>query len=89
MLANTATSTLANVVVFVVVPFLIYYSYRRWKHDDSAAEVTRLTGLQWGERRYIGYCALVALALVGVRPPTRYLGMSESEPSFGSWLRQA
>src|SRR5262249_15760434 len=65
-LANASISALLNLVVLAGVPFLVYYTYHRRKHQRGLGDVARRAGLQLGGRRYFGYSLAPALAPVGL-----------------------
>jgi len=72
MLVEVIGSALANAVVLFGVPLLIYSFYHKKRHGRSFGEVTERAGVRVGEVRYIGYCALLAVGIVGyviLRPP--------------------
>ena len=64
MLADAATSALSNVVILAGLPFLGFWLYHRKRHGRTLAETARRAGLQWGDVRFIWYCAAPALAIV-------------------------
>ncbi len=64
MIANVAAGTVINLVIFVGLPLLLYSIYHKWRHKRGLVEILRRAGLQLGEVRYIGYCLLLALAIV-------------------------
>jgi len=70
MLAQVAASALANLVLLVAVPFLLYRGWHRWRHRRTLAEVARRAGLRAGLRagpaRYLAYAAVVAVLDIGV-----------------------
>jgi membrane protease YdiL (CAAX protease family) len=57
-------SALLQVIVLAGVPFLAYFTYQKLRHKRTFGEIARRTGLQVGDRRYLGYS--IAFALVGV-----------------------
>lgn len=62
LLANAIVSALLNVLVLAGLPWLGYALYGRLRHGRPFAESARRAGLQLGQRRYLGYSALFALA---------------------------
>ena len=64
MIANVAAGTLVNLVIFVGLPLTFYWAFHKWRHKRGLVEILRRAGLQLGEVRYIGYCLLLALAIV-------------------------
>jgi membrane protease YdiL (CAAX protease family) len=72
MLVEAVLSAILNVVLLAGLPFLVYYGYHRRRHKRSFREIVQRAGLQLGERRYVGYCLLVAVVFVAgliLRPP--------------------
>lgn len=63
-LVNVAVSTLTQVVVLALIPFLCYRMYHRWRHSRSATEVAERLGLRIGQPSYIFYAAIIALATI-------------------------
>jgi len=82
-LANAAISVLLNLVVLGGVPFLVYFTYQKWRHKRSFHEIARRAGLQQGEVRYIGYgltAALVTVAILALWPPPLEPFLREGSP---------
>lgn len=72
MLANFAISALVNLLLLAGVPFLIYFTWQKWRRQRSFREIAQRAGLQLGLRRYLGYCfvfALIAVAILVIWPP--------------------
>lgn len=73
MLAGAIANAILNIVLFVGIPFLFYWGWHRWRHGRRLPEIARRAGLQVGDPRYIGWCAILAvvsvLALVLFPPP--------------------
>ncbi len=72
MLLFAAISALLNLVVLGGLPFLVYFTYQKWCHKRSFAEIAQRAGLRLSEVRYIGYSlafALVGVAIVFIWPP--------------------
>lgn len=73
MLLGSALSALLNLVAIGGIPFLAYFAYGKWARKRSLAEIAQRAGLQRGERSYIGYCLVFAIACVLLiivwRPP--------------------
>lgn len=86
MLINAFISALLNLLILAGIPFLFYWEYHRRRHKRSFKEIVRRTGLQLGELRYVGYCAIftiVVLAILIIWPPPL-----ESSVSEGSAFQQ-
>jgi membrane protease YdiL (CAAX protease family) len=66
MLIDATLSALLNVVLFAGLPFLVYYTYHRWRHGRGVVEVARRAGLQGSGLRFLGYAAAASLAAVAV-----------------------
>lgn len=77
MLVNAALSALANLVIFAVLPFLLYFLYHKWRHARGFKEISKRAGLCLGNPRYIGYCLALAIvqiaALLVWQPSTEVL----------------
>jgi membrane protease YdiL (CAAX protease family) len=57
-------------VVIAGLPFLGYVGYQKWRRRRSMREIVRRAGLQRGQVRYVGYCAVIAVAILVLwRPP--------------------
>ena len=61
MLAQRAINTAFNLVLLVAIPLVFYYAWHRWKHGRTMGQVLRRAGVQIGQTRYLGYCAVAAL----------------------------
>lgn len=61
---NVALSALVNLIVFVVIPFSIYYAYHRRRSGMSLAAVAQRAGLKIGTLRYVAYAAVAAALVV-------------------------
>jgi hypothetical protein len=59
LLVDTLVSALLNVVVLAVLPFSIYFVYRRWRFRQGFTDIAARVGLQRSEYRYLGYCFLL------------------------------
>jgi membrane protease YdiL (CAAX protease family) len=82
-LANAAISALVNLLVLGGLPFLVYFVYQKWRHQRNFCEIAQRAGLQIGERRYIGYGLLAAVATVAalvVWPPPFEPFLREGSP---------
>lgn len=66
MLINAVLSALVNVVLLAGLPFLGYVLYHKWRHKRGFTEIARRAGVQVGEVRYLGYCAILALVCVAI-----------------------
>ena len=64
LLLDAALSALLNVVVLAGIPFLVYAVYHKRRHGRTLGEIAARAGLRLGPARYIGYCAIVATAVV-------------------------
>jgi membrane protease YdiL (CAAX protease family) len=64
--ADAVISALLNLVVLAGLPFLVYAAVQRWRNQRGLAESARRAGLQVGDRRYLGYSLLAALATVAI-----------------------
>jgi hypothetical protein len=53
-----------NVLLLAGIPFLGYFSWKRWRRKRSVSEIFADAGLQVGSARYLGYCAIVAIGVV-------------------------
>lgn len=58
------SSVLANLVLLVCIPLLVYWLVQRFRHGRSFADVRARTGLVLGDSHYIGYCAAASLLVV-------------------------
>lgn len=65
MVAQRAMDTLANLVILVVIPLLLYYVYQWRRRGRKLGEVLRRVGLQRGELKYLWY-AVAAVAAIGL-----------------------
>jgi membrane protease YdiL (CAAX protease family) len=63
-LINAAVAALLNLLLLAGVPFLFYFIWHRTRHKRSLREIAQRAGLQWGERRYLGYSLSFALVAV-------------------------
>ena len=76
-LSDAAASALLQLALIAGVPFLGYWTYQRWRHRRTLAEVARRAGYQLGDPRYLLYSVAVALAAVAIlliwRPPLEAL----------------
>jgi membrane protease YdiL (CAAX protease family) len=63
MLTQRAVDTLANLVILVGLPLLVYYGYHRWRHGRTLAGVLQRSGLQRGEPGHLKY-ALAGVAVI-------------------------
>jgi membrane protease YdiL (CAAX protease family) len=71
-LLDALLSALVNLVVLVLVPLLVYYTYHRRRHGRGFVEVARRAGLQVGNPRYLVYglvAAAVPVAALLLWPP--------------------
>jgi membrane protease YdiL (CAAX protease family) len=66
VLVDAVLSAALNVLLLGGIPFLFYSLYHKLRHRRALPEIARRAGLQVGEARYIGYCALAALVGVGI-----------------------
>lgn len=66
MIANAVASAAANLVLLVVVPFLLYWIWHRWRARRSVGEVAERAGLRLGEPRHLAYAAAFAAVSVAV-----------------------
>jgi membrane protease YdiL (CAAX protease family) len=87
MLLDAALSALLNLLLLVVVPFVCYYAWHRWRHKRGLAEVTRRAGLQASEARYVWYSlafafAGVALLLLWSPPADIFLRAGSPQQAF-------
>lgn len=97
MLADAMLSAILNVVVLAGIPFLVYFLWHRLRHKRGLAEVARRAGLQVGDPRYIGYCALFAAVSVALlliwSPPLEFVQArgrrSGSSSAWGSPARRS
>lgn len=64
LLAEAIVSALINLLLVAGIPFLGYLAYHKWRRKLEFAIIARRAGLQLGERRYLGYCLVLALASV-------------------------
>jgi membrane protease YdiL (CAAX protease family) len=64
VLVNALVSALPNLFLFAGLPFLLYYSYHKYRKKRGFAEIVQRAGLQLGEVRYIGYCLMFAVVVV-------------------------
>lgn len=85
MLLQAAVSALFNVLVLAGLPFLVYWAWHRFRHKRKLAEVMRRAGLQVGDLRYVGYCALIAA--VGVAGLLAWPPSLEAQLEEGSAFR--
>ena len=76
-LSDAAASALLQLALIAGVPFLGYWTYQRWRHRRTLAEVARRAGFQLGDPRYLLYSVAFALAAVAIlliwRPPLEAL----------------
>jgi membrane protease YdiL (CAAX protease family) len=72
-LVSAAISTVANLFLLAVLPFLVYLAYQKWRHKRTFAEIAGRAGLQVGQPRYLFYsfafAAISVAALVTWPPP--------------------
>jgi membrane protease YdiL (CAAX protease family) len=66
MLSSTISNALANLTILVVIPLAVYFLFHKLRHKRGVGEVAKRAGLRIGEPRYIGYCTLLAAAMVAV-----------------------
>lgn len=66
MIANAVASAVANLVLLVFVPFLLYWIWHRGRAKRSVGEVAERAGLRLGETRYLVYAAAFAAVSVVV-----------------------
>jgi membrane protease YdiL (CAAX protease family) len=66
LMANAIVSALVNVLALAGIPFLGYFIIQRIRHKRTFAEALRRTGVQTGDPRYIGYCAIFAAGIVAI-----------------------
>ena len=64
LLQNAINSSLTNLILFVVLPFFVYFTIQKKRRGVTLGEATKRTGLQLGEVRYIAYSVAFALASV-------------------------
>ena len=64
MVVEALLSAIGNVILLAVIPFALYWGWHRWRHGRRLPEVARRAGLQLGDPRYIGYCAILAVVSV-------------------------
>lgn len=62
MLFDALASALLNVVLLAAIPFGAYAAWGRWRRGRSLGESAARAGLAVGDRRLLGWSALVALA---------------------------
>lgn len=80
MIANAVASAVANLVVLVVVPFLLYWIWHRWRAKRSVGEIAERAGLRLGEARYLAHAAgfaAVSVAVLLVWPPPLETSLAE------------
>ncbi len=65
-LVNAIVSALVNVLALAGIPFLGYFIFQKIRHERTFAEALRRTGVQIGDPRYIGYCAIFAAGIVAI-----------------------
>ncbi len=65
MLSEVFASTFTNLVLFVVIPSMFYVGYQKYRHKRNYSEIRERLGLKAGDPRYLKYCALASLVVVG------------------------
>jgi membrane protease YdiL (CAAX protease family) len=71
-LINSLLSSVLNIVLFVLIPFSIYYARQRWKYGTGLKELCARAGLVIGPTRYLVYSLVVtmsAVVLIALLPP--------------------
>ena len=63
-IATALGNALANLILLVVLPFLAFFLFHKFRHKRGFREVAVRAGLQRGELIYLGYGAAVSLVVV-------------------------
>jgi membrane protease YdiL (CAAX protease family) len=63
---NAAISALLNLTILGGIPFLVYLVYQKLRHKRRFRDIAQRAGLRGGDRHYLGYSLMTAIATVAV-----------------------